>query len=87
MPIDLPGAAPFAVLNRFSTNQPEQGAGFNASSVWFDPGVDHPLAGGQIFVEHLLWIHSSHQHAAAELLGAETRPRPGECDQVAQRRL
>ena len=66
--------SPVHLLNLFSTNQPEQGAGFNASSVWLDPGVDHPLAGGQVFLEHLDWIHSSHQHATAELLGAETRP-------------
>ena len=35
MPIDLPGAAPFAVLNRFSTNQSEQGAGRVEASALF----------------------------------------------------
>ena len=73
VPIDLPGAAPFTVLNRFSTIQPEQDAGLNATSVWFDPGVDHPLAGSQVFLEHLVWIFTSHEHAAAQLFSAETR--------------
>jgi hypothetical protein len=50
MPVDLPCAAPFTVLHGFSANQPEQGARFNATSVWLDLGVDHPLAGGQVFL-------------------------------------
>ena len=85
--VDAPCAAPFTVLNCFSTNQPEQGARFNATSAWFDLGVDHPLAVGQVFFQHLVWIHPSHKHAAAELFGDETRPRLGEVDQVSQRRF
>ena len=78
MPVDLPCAAPFTALNGFSTNQPEQGARLNASSAWFDLGVDHHLAGGQVFLEHLAWIHTGHQDAVAQLLSAETRPRLSE---------
>ena len=87
LPVHPPGAAPFSVLNGFRAEQSEQGAGFNAPSPGLDPGLDQPLAGGQIFPEHPIRIHSSHEHTAAELFGAEARARPGEVGQVLQRRF
>ena len=85
MPGDFCPAAPLTVQNGLSPDQPEQSTGFNMSGGVVDLGLDQAFADSQVFVEHSIRIHPSHQHAAAQLFGAETCSSFGKRDQVPQR--
>ena len=82
MPGDFCPAAPLTVQNGLSPDQPEQSTGFNMSGGVVDLGLDQAFADGQVFVEHSIRIHPSHQHAAAQLFRAEACSGFREDDQV-----
>ena len=70
-PMDSVGASPLTVLNGLCADQAQEGTGLNTSGGVVDFRFDQTLAGGQVFIEHPIGIHPSHQHAAAQMLGGE----------------